>query len=146
MQNFLKASVFAVLITLLGSTEMFAADSPPTIGDAHELIGELIGRSLVSYDSERKYLFNDYLGNGCKSSIRGGVYVNQEIDWAAISSVSSAGRVVYVYGSVIEKKGNGTSSVSVANVYFVPDGVTEKRLGKAMAFLMNSCAKKSKFD
>lgn len=146
MQNFLKASVFAVLVTLLGSAETFAADPSPTISDAHELIGELIGRSAVSYDAERKYLINNYRGNGCKSSIKGGVYVNQEIDWAAISSISSGGRIVYVYGSVVEIKGDGTSSISVANVYFVPDEITEKRLGKAMAFLMNSCAKKSKFD
>jgi len=146
MQNFLKTGVLVVLVTLLGSMEAFAVDPSPTISDAHELIGELIGRSAVSYDAERKYLFSDYLGNGCKSSLKGGVYVNQEIDWASISSISSGGHVVYVYGSVIEKKGDGTSSISVANVYFVPDEVTEKRLGRAMTFLMNSCAKKSKFD
>lgn len=146
MQNFLKARVVVVLVALLGSVQAFAAEPSPTIGDAHELIGELIGRSLISYDSERKYLFSDYRGNGCKSSIKGGVYINQEIDWAAISSISSGGHVVYVYGSVIEKKVDGSSSISVANVYFVPDEVTEKRLGRAMTFLMNSCAKKSKFD
>ena len=154
MKNFFKTSVLAVFISF-GSANAFAADSGPTVSDAHELIGDLIGNGLVKAlnSDDRDYLYINYKGNGCNSSMGWGLEgIGTQIDWSRITSVIKEGRKeenkklnVTIVGGLLSTRPDGTQSgeYTQASFYFL-DEASRRRVEKAMTLLMNSCAKKSK--
>ena len=157
MKYLFKAGVLAAIISI-GGTNAFAADAAPTVSDAHELIGELIERGVVGTED---FDLVNYRGNTCKSSwglavsrrsitLRG-EYTGKEVwreefNWGDISSIEILreqsliinGRIEHVDGKYSEPRTYTTVSTN--------DSVTRNRLVKAVNLLMNSCAKKSKFD
>ena len=156
MKNLFKASVLAALISF-GSTNAFAADSEPTVSDAHELIGYLIGDGLVFElnSSNRDYVLSNYQGSGCVSSINSGLKgASVRIDWSGITSVvkedpekANEKVNVTITGNLQERAADGTSTDKYhkRSFYFM-DEISRKRVEKAMKLLMYSCAKKKKFD
>lgn len=89
MKKLFKTSALAVLISF-GCMNAFAEDSAPTVSDAHELIGDMIGSGLVYAlnSSDRDYILSNYQGKGCISSMNSGKKGSSvRIDWAGITSV-----------------------------------------------------------
>ncbi len=149
----IKAGVIVLIFILLGSTNVFAAESDPTIDDAHELIADLINGGLVTAGPARN-VYSKYSGNRCISSMiwgeKGGA---TQIDWAGISSVvkleEADGIGVRIFGMLTSTMPSGTTTDKYKQASFhVIDEATRRRLEKAMTLLINSCAKKSrsKFD
>lgn len=153
MKNLFKASVLAALISF-GSTNVFAASEAPTVSDAHELIGDLIGNGRVcAHDSDcSKYVYSNYQGNNCTSSMNWNTNGDAEqVDWSRIISVVKGGVSHYdvtIFGALIATDKDGTKKEYKQAPFYFSDESSMKRAEKAMTLLMNSCGKKSrsKFD
>jgi hypothetical protein len=157
MKNLIKAGVLAVIVSF-GGANAFAADSGPTVSDAHELIGDLIGRGLLSPDGQiggEHSIYSNYAGSGCTSNARyvrkdGSNETSLRIEWSAISSAvkhdGTVGIAESIFGAVSYTDAeNGTRQINYGKFYTVDEN-TRKRLEKAFNLLIRSCNKGSKFD
>jgi hypothetical protein len=155
MQKLLKACVVAVLLTMFGGANVYAADKGPTVSDAHELLGDLIGSGLVYAlnSSDREHVLSNYQGENCISSMNSGKKgASVRIDWSGITSVAKEETTeekekvnVTITGALLETSSDGTTTdkYKKRSFYFL-DEASRRRVEKAMTLLMNSCAKKSK--
>lgn len=147
MKSLIKASVLAAIIAF-GGTNAFAANAAPTIQDANEFIGDLMARGMLVGTKDGDMPFSNYRSSGCNATMKFGDKAGAlQIDWPSISSVNEIPLGVSVHGGILSTMGDGsqTSKYKQADFY-VADETTMRRLNKAMTLLMNSCARKSKFD
>jgi hypothetical protein len=139
-----QTCVFAALITLLGTSSALADDGP-TVSDAHQFIGDLVQKGVLS----DPHLVVSYKGEGCHSQ-----FLNENssssINWSDITSVEISNYSVSIAGSIHFNPGRNnvglTERIQTKYSAHTPDELTVNRLAKAMNVLKSSCAKKSKFD
>ncbi len=152
MQKLLKAGVVAVLLTLFGGANVYAADKGPTVSDAHELLGDLANKGLLYASGFKNDPIDSYQGSGCTST----AHANIDGDWTMLidwSAVTSAGRDTKVgdelnvkfYGVVSYKTTRGPSKHDWGQ-FLTIDEVSRNRVEKAVNLLIKSCNKFSKFD
>lgn len=156
MKKLLKVGAIAVMLTLFGSANVYAADKGPTVSDAHELIGDLVGKGLLFHDGVGgKY--KSYQGVGCASSLHmistfGEKDQTMQIDWSTISSAERDDSrtdlfIEKFHGLVTFTNLNEKPSTQEWSHFIVIDEVTRKRVDKAVNLLIKSCNKAaSKFD
>jgi hypothetical protein len=150
MRKLLEAGVVAVLLTLFGSANVYAADEGPTVSDAHEFISDMIGSGVVYARSPKSYRYSNYQGSHCTSTMNwGDDGADMCIGWSGITSVAKSedGTIgVTIYGVMLTtmSKGEAQTDRFKQASFYVIDEASRKRLEKAMTLLVNSCAKKSK--
>ena len=129
------------MLILFCSMKAFADESAPTVSDAHQFIGELVGVNLVHW---KEHSVSQYKGNACTSSFRYGASgTSIDVDWSLITEVTNGGGIS---GRLSRTFSSGESFTDTHFSMQTDDDVAQKRLVKAMTLLMHSCAKKSKFD
>ncbi len=82
MKKLFKACVLIMFISF--GNMVFAADASLTVSDAHEYIGELLRKELVSSKEDQfPGDYWSYKGDGCNSSMRwGNQGAHLSIDWS----------------------------------------------------------------
>jgi hypothetical protein len=122
-----------------------AADSTSAIGDAHQVLKQLINKGYVAGNPEKNRHYNIYRGYRCHSTmeIR---HEDIDIDWDRMTAVTDFAEFAHAHGPVTRTDVNGLRSTEKDAGFWLPDADTARQLADAMRVLLNSCAPKPKSD
>ena len=140
MKNVFKTTALAMII-LLGSVEVYAEDSKPTVSDAQEFISEMAASGGLGW-SVTRYTWGDCYSKWLQPRDDDFEELYIEVDWSKAYDVveerKNGGRLSF--NSVTIKLPNNNLSLIVRSPHDV------RRLYNAVSLLQKSCYKKSKFD
>lgn len=148
------ALVAAALVLAMGSASaQYTATPVPTVEQAHQHIGRMLGKYQVKYlvwygPGQHQYYkgyVSYYSGNGCMSEF--GSHPETRafgIDWSKISSVRTpGGDVVYAHGELV--RASSGRRLTGFHLYLA-DTRTAKSVWNALEVLRSSCVERSIFD